>query len=398
MHELALCQAIVDTVGRHADGRRVERVDVRIGHFRQVVPDSLQFSWELLTEGTDLAGCRLVVDHVPAVVECRACGAATTPGRSDPGLLVLREQRRDAGQRRGAPGGLHRPRPRGVLMGRFHRHPDGTVHEHEHETHDHDDHDHDGDDGQHRDVGDHTGYADTGAERVAVLESILDENDRVADRNRADFARAGVTTVNLMSSPGAGKTTLLKPTIAALGERIRLGDPGGRHRHQPRRRRADGLGAPVSLVNTSAGFGGECHLDATMVRSGLGRLPLDQLDLLLIENVGNLVCPAEFDVGQHARAMVYALTEGEEKPLKYPVMFHACRRRGGQQDRPPPAPRRRPRSLRRQRARRQPDRPAHPPQRPDRRGPGRLVRLAARGAARRLSRAPPLDRPNASGA
>ena len=81
---------------------------------------------------------------------------------------------------------------------------------------------------------------------------------------------------------------------------------------------------PVSLVNTSAGFGGECHLDATMVRSGLGRLPLDQLDLLVIENVGNLVCPAEFDVGQHARAMVYAITEGEEKPLKYPVMFRAC--------------------------------------------------------------------------
>jgi hydrogenase nickel incorporation protein HypA/HybF len=78
MHELALCQAIVDTVERHADGRRVERVDVRIGHFRQVVPESLQFSWELLTEGTDLEGCRLVIEHVPAVVECRACGATTT--------------------------------------------------------------------------------------------------------------------------------------------------------------------------------------------------------------------------------------------------------------------------------------------------------------------------------
>jgi hydrogenase nickel incorporation protein HypB len=77
------------------------------------------------------------------------------------------------------------------------------------------------------------------------------------------------------------------------------------------------------LVNTSAGFGGECHLDAVMVRSGLSRLPLDAIDLLLIENVGNLVCPAEFDVGAHARAMVYAVTEGEEKPLKYPVMFRS---------------------------------------------------------------------------
>jgi hydrogenase nickel incorporation protein HypA/HybF len=78
MHELALCQAIVDTVERRSGGRRVEQVDVRIGHFRQVVPDSLQFSWGLLTEGTDLAGCRLVVDHVPAVIECRSCGATTT--------------------------------------------------------------------------------------------------------------------------------------------------------------------------------------------------------------------------------------------------------------------------------------------------------------------------------
>ena len=80
----------------------------------------------------------------------------------------------------------------------------------------------------------------------------------------------------------------------------------------------------MSLVNTSAGFGGECHLDAVMVRSGLARLPLAELDLLVIENVGNLVCPAEFDVGEDAKAMVYAVTEGEEKPLKYPVMFRAA--------------------------------------------------------------------------
>ncbi|MBJ7607858.1 MAG: hydrogenase nickel incorporation protein HypB [Candidatus Dormibacteraeota bacterium] len=192
-------------------------------------------------------------------------------------------------------------------MGRFHRHTDGSVHEHDH-----------------RDVGDHTGYTQTGTERVSVLENILAENDRIADRNRADFAGAGVTTVNLMSSPGAGKTSLLKRTITSLEGRLRLGILEGDIATSLDADELGGLGAPVSLVNTSAGFGGECHLDATMVRSGLGRLPLDQLDLLIIENVGNLVCPAEFDVGQHARAMVYAITEGEEKPLKYPVMFHAC--------------------------------------------------------------------------
>ena len=202
-------------------------------------------------------------------------------------------------------------------MGRFHRHADGTVHEHD------GDHDHP-DDHDHREVGDHSGYVDTGVERVAVLEKILDENDRVAASNRADFARAGVTAVNLMSSPGAGKTTLLKATITALAGRLRLGVLEGDIATSLDADELAGLGAPISLVNTSAGFGGECHLDATMVRSGLGRLPLDEIDLLVIENVGNLVCPAEFDVGQHARAMVYAVTEGEEKPLKYPVMFHAC--------------------------------------------------------------------------
>lgn len=196
-------------------------------------------------------------------------------------------------------------------MGRFHRHPDGLVHDHDHGH-------------EHRDVGDHSGYVDTGFERIAVLQDILGENDRTAARNRADFDASGVTTVNLMSSPGAGKTTLLKRTLADLAGQVRMGVLEGDIATSLDADELTGLGAPVSLVNTSAGFGGECHLDATMVRSGLCRLPLEDLDLLLIENVGNLVCPAEFDVGQHARAMVYSVTEGEEKPLKYPVMFHAC--------------------------------------------------------------------------
>jgi hydrogenase nickel incorporation protein HypB len=126
-----------------------------------------------------------------------------------------------------------------------------------------------------------------------------------------------------MSAPGAGKTTLLGRTIRHLGDRVRVGVLEGDIATSLDADALSGLGAQVSLVNTSAGFGGECHLDASMVRSGLGRLGLDQLDLLVIENVGNLVCPAEFDVGEDARAMVCAVTEGEDKPLKYPVMFRA---------------------------------------------------------------------------
>jgi hydrogenase nickel incorporation protein HypB len=201
-------------------------------------------------------------------------------------------------------------------VGRFHRHADGTEHAHDHGDHSHDH--------EHRDVGDHSGYADTGVSRVAVLESILSENDRVADANQAELLGHGVWSVNVMSSPGAGKTTLLKRTLGALGDEVRIGVLEGDIATSLDADQLDGLGAAISLVNTSAGFGGECHLDAVMVRSGLQRLPLGDLDLLFIENVGNLVCPAEFNVGESAKAMVYAVTEGEEKPLKYPVMFRAA--------------------------------------------------------------------------
>ena len=220
-------------------------------------------------------------------------------------------------------------------MGRFHRHPDGTEHSHDHgdARHGHADHDHHllpggadlttgtGREGQ--PVGDHSGY-ETGTERVIVLEHILSENDRVADLNRKELAGKGVRTVNLMSAPGAGKTSLLARTIPALADELRIGVLEGDIATSLDADTLSGLGAEVALVNTSNGFGGECHLDAVMVRSGLDRLDLDAIDLLIIENVGNLVCPAEFDVGQDRRAMVYAITEGEEKPLKYPVMFRAA--------------------------------------------------------------------------
>jgi hydrogenase nickel incorporation protein HypB len=174
-------------------------------------------------------------------------------------------------------------------------------------------------------VGDHTGYEETGAVRVDILENLLSENDRVADANGRMLEAAGVRAVNLMSSPGAGKTTLLKQTLRELGPQVRIGILEGDIATCLDADALEGQGAAaISVVNTSAGFGGECHLDAVMVRAGLTRLPLTALELLIIENVGNLVCPAEFRVGEHARAMVYSITEGEEKPFKYPVMFRAA--------------------------------------------------------------------------
>jgi hydrogenase nickel incorporation protein HypB len=134
-----------------------------------------------------------------------------------------------------------------------------------------------------------------------------------------------VTVLNLMSAPGAGKTALLERALAQpLPGDARAGVLEGDVQGSMDADRLAALHVPVVQLNTDNGFGGECHLDANMVRSALGHLPLDEIDLLVIENVGNLVCPAEFRVGEDARAMVCSVTEGEDKPLKYPLMFRAC--------------------------------------------------------------------------
>jgi hydrogenase nickel incorporation protein HypB len=159
--------------------------------------------------------------------------------------------------------------------------------------------------------------------KVRVVEGVLDANDTIARANRADFDRAGVTVVNLMSAPGAGKTTLLERVLGDLGA-VRAGVLEGDVQGSLDADRLASLHVPVTQLNTDPGFGGECHLDANMVRSALGDIDLDALDLLVVENVGNLVCPAEFRIGEDARVMVSSITEGEDKPLKYPLMFRTC--------------------------------------------------------------------------
>lgn len=189
-------------------------------------------------------------------------------------------------------------------MGRFHRHDDGTVHGHT------------------RDNRDHSGYA-TAVQRIDVLESIFAENDRRANDNRNTFNSNGVRVLNLMSSPGSGKTDVLRATLDELAGEIAVGVIEGDIATDLDAAKLRGRGAQISLLNTGNGFGGECHLDAPMVHRALQSLDLVTLDLVVIENVGNLVCPAEFDVGEHAKVMVYSVTEGDDKPQKYPVMFRA---------------------------------------------------------------------------
>src|SRR6188508_376136 len=159
--------------------------------------------------------------------------------------------------------------------------------------------------------------------KVRIVEEALDANNTIAQANRADFDRAGVTVVNFMSAPGAGKTTLLERIVGDLPG-VRVGVLEGDVQGSLDADRLASLHVPVTQLNTDPGFGGECHLDANMVRSALPAVKLDEIDLLVIENVGNLVCPAEFRVGEDARIMVSAVTEGEEKPLKYPLMYRAC--------------------------------------------------------------------------
>ena len=168
-----------------------------------------------------------------------------------------------------------------------------------------------------------TAATTTGSQRIEVLESIFAENDTRADINRAAFEANGIRALNLMSSPGSGKTTVLAATLDELAGDIAVGIVEGDIATDLDAAKLGGRGAQISLLNTNNGFGGECHLDAPMVNRALQGLDLPALDLVIIENVGNLVCPAEFDVGEHAKAMVYSVTEGEDKPLKYPVMFRS---------------------------------------------------------------------------
>lgn len=154
--------------------------------------------------------------------------------------------------------------------------------------------------------------------------NLLHANQEGADHNRAHFDEWGVTCLNIMSSPGAGKTVLLERTLAALSADLKIAVIEGDMTTELDAKRLRQYNVPVFAINT----GRSCHLDAKMVAGGLHRLQQEleptTLDLVLVENVGNLVCPAEFEVGEHAKVALLSITEGEDKPLKYPIMFQAA--------------------------------------------------------------------------
>ncbi len=161
---------------------------------------------------------------------------------------------------------------------------------------------------------------DHGGRTIRVEEDLLAKNNRLAAANRQRFARHNLLTLNLVSSPGSGKTTLLETTLRALKDELRFAVLEGDQQTSNDADRIAATGVPAHQINTGAG----CHLDAHMVGHGADHFDLANLDVLLIENVGNLVCPASFDLGEDGKVAVLSITEGEDKPLKYPQMFRAA--------------------------------------------------------------------------
>lgn len=155
--------------------------------------------------------------------------------------------------------------------------------------------------------------------RIPVVEKILSTNDQLAEENVRRFDTLGVTVVNIMAVPGGGKTSLILRTVQALRGQRRIGVIEGDVASQVDSRKIAAAEVPVVQINT----GKQCHLDANMIRSALDRLPLKDIDLLLIENVGNLICPVDFRLGEHRRVVITSLPEGDDKPYKYPAIFQA---------------------------------------------------------------------------
>jgi hydrogenase nickel incorporation protein HypB len=166
----------------------------------------------------------------------------------------------------------------------------------------------------------HHSHDDGSMRTLRIEENLLAKNDRLAAANRTHFAAHGLLTLNLVSSPGSGKTTLLERTLRDLSGRIGFAVLEGDQQTSNDADRIAATGVPAHQINTGAG----CHLDAHMVGHGVEHFDLDATDILLIENVGNLVCPAAFDLGEDAKVAVLSVTEGEDKPVKYPQMFRAA--------------------------------------------------------------------------
>jgi hydrogenase nickel incorporation protein HypB len=230
---------------------------------------------------------------------CETCGCGI-PGEKAV-IRVPGEEVKDNGEN------LHE-HGNGHFHSHYHNHDDGSDHHHSHYHESGSDHSHD-----HEHIG-------SEGKKVQVETDILLANNLMAERNRGIFEAKNITVINLMSSPGSGKTSLLEKTIYELKDKIRLSVIEGDQQTMNDAERIKVTGVPVVQVNTGSG----CHLDAEMINRAVKRLAPEDASVILIENVGNLVCPSLFDLGESSRVIVMSVTEGEDKPLKYPNMFRSA--------------------------------------------------------------------------
>ncbi len=306
MHELSIAAAVVDAVIAHLPSpqARVEQVRVRIGALAGVLPDALDFAYDVAVAGTPLEGSRLVLEIAPIIVTCAVCGPQEITDRRDfrcpvcgqvagrvvggKEMEIVDIEAADAPADAGVAGAVPADTvPTDTV-------PAGTS------------------------AADIAPAAPIRTREREIREGVLLKNDLLAQGLRSRYAAAGLRVSNWVSSPGSGKTTLLEALLTQAVERgVRaaalVGDCATDHDAQ----RLARSGAAVRQIVTDGG----CHLESQLVSAHLEGWDLDQLDLLVIENVGNLVCPASYDLGEELRLVLFSTTEGEDKPLKYPAMF-----------------------------------------------------------------------------
>ena len=355
MHEMGITQSIVAIVAEQADGRKVKRVTLEIGKLAAVMPDAIRFCFDVVAQGSALDGAALDIIEIPGRARCLDCGSDVMLTEVFRAVRLRLAQARKARrprtqhQEHGIGGGLmcktcgcdddakvtapnlqtgNEERmeksapvtPPHHAHDHHHDHHHHDNHHHGHEPHDHDHTHHDHDHSHALQPAALAAVAGLHTVTVDIERAILDKNDRLAERNRAWFEGREILALNLVSSPGAGKTTLLERTIRDLKNEMPISVIEGDQQTLNDAERIKAAGAPAVQVNTGTG----CHLEADMIRRGLDSLRPAFGSVLMIENVGNLVCPALFDLGERAKVVVLSVTEGDDKPLKYPHMFKAA--------------------------------------------------------------------------
>jgi hydrogenase nickel incorporation protein HypB len=296
MHEMGIALQIIEiataSIPADAGPVRVEKINLKIGKLAAVVPDSLRFCFDVAVKDTPLDGARLAIEELPVVAALwklfPAASWTLNPLKLPKRTTMFLDK---------------------LFKTRKYYHHDGSRHSHPHP--------------HGRGEGMDIATQKSGTRKIKVVRRVLDVNEKMAEQNRKMFTEKGIFVLNVMSSPGSGKTTTLEKTLVRITPQIKSAVIVGDICTTNDADRLAVSGVPVVQINTDE-FGGDCHLAAHVIEKAVGGLDLDDIDLLIVENVGNLVCPAEFDIGEDARVVVLSVTEGEDKPVKYPLMFREC--------------------------------------------------------------------------